>query len=72
MASKRIKHKNRKDQLEKNKKSEEDFGMEIYQKKVKQGFKPQRQITVKTKSGVKTRLDIISKEGSLGVGTECK
>ncbi|HEZ5756858.1 TPA: hemagglutinin repeat-containing protein [Neisseria meningitidis] len=72
LASKGIKHKNRKDQLEKNKKSGEDFEMEIYQKKVKQGFKPQRQITVKTKSGVKTRLDIISKEGGLDVCTECK
>ena len=72
LASKGIKHKNRKDQLEKNKKSGEDFEMEIYQKKVKQDFKPQRQITVKTKSGVKTRLDIISKEGGLDVCTECK
>ena len=72
LASKGIKHKNRKDQLEKNKKSGEDFEMEIYQKKVKQGFKPQKQITVKTKSGVKTRLDIISKEGGLDVCTECK
>ena len=72
LASKEIKHKNRKDQLEKNKKSGEDFEMEIYQKKVKQGFKPQKQITVKTKSGVKTRLDIISKEGGLDVCTECK
>ncbi len=67
LASKEIKHKNRKDQLEKNKKSGEDFEMEIYQKKVKQGFKPQKQIIVKTKSGVKTRLDIISKEGGLDV-----
>ena len=72
LASKEIKHKNRKDQLGKNKKSGEDFEMEIYQKKVKQGFKPQKQITVKTKSGVKTRLDIISKEGGLDVCTECK
>jgi len=44
--------------------------MEIYQKKAKQGFKLQKQITVKTKSGVKTRLDIISKEGGLDVCTE--
>ena len=42
LTSKEIKHKNRKDQLEKNKKSGEDFEMEIYQKKAKQGFKLQK------------------------------